>query len=177
MTDDIGNPALENLKHQARLLHRQTQVGDSAALDRMRKHPDFKGKPDDAIRENVKRRHALDRVAKETGFPDWPQAVQILEGKPTNNYGTALYQNGCSAHTNIWFASHGEARKIRDETGNYLLPYKNQFLVVDEHYISTLGLEPGDADWTLMGRDWSHPLDSAARSRLYSRLPAFRGST
>lgn len=174
MTEIHPNPAIESLKHLARLLHRQGQSGEPKALARLRKHPDFKSSPDDAIHNQVRRRHSLDLIAKETGFPDWPQTVKILAGKEAYDYGTVLHPKGCSAHTNIWFASYDEAQPVRDETDGYLLTYKTQFLIVDQHYIRTLGLDPDDEDWARIGRDWARPADPAARSRLYANLPAFR---
>lgn len=173
MTDTLENPAIESLKHLARKLHRQVQNGEPDALARMRKHPDLKTKPDSTVAAQVKRRHALDIIAKETGFPDWPQTVAILEGKSVTDYGTTLYQKGCGAHTNIWFASYEEAKPVKDQTNGYLLTYKTQFLVVDEHYIRTLGLDPDDSNWARIDYDWAQPSDAYARSRLYGNLPAF----
>ena len=81
-----------------------------------------------------------------------------------------LYPRGGTAHTNIWSASYDEARTLRDETDDYLLPYRNQFIVVEDHYIRTLGLDPDDADWAPLKRDWLATGGQAARSRLNAKL-------
>lgn len=170
MTDKTANPALETLKHRARRLHRQSQAGDRTAMARLRKHGMFKALDDGVLPDAIKRRHALAVVAREHGFENWQHVLQVVDGRQTADYGTLLYGRGCGAHTNIWSASYDEARHIRAETTGYLLAYRTQYLVVDEHYIRTLGLDPDDPDWERIGRDWVRPDDKKAHVRLYTKL-------
>ena len=86
------------------------------------------------------------------------------------DFGTLLYPSTCSGHYNIWSASYAEAREIRAAHGGYLLAYKRQFLIVEDGYIDSMGLDPADPDWERMGRDWVQPGDLAARERLYRKL-------
>ena len=44
--------------------------------------------------------------------------------------------------------------------------------VVDRYFIETLGLDPDDPDWKMIGFDWVRQADVAARTRLYSKLVA-----
>jgi hypothetical protein len=79
-----------------------------------------------------------------------------------------------SSTLNAWFAQHEEARAHlaeRRASGHavFLLAYKRQFLVVDDHFIEALGLDPADPDWMAIGYDWVRPAERAARQRLYSR--------
>lgn len=170
MSDETDYPAIEALKHRARQLQRQAQDAVPDAIARLRKHPDFKTDDDATIAAQVKRRHALFVIAKELGFPDWPHATKVLCGRTAEDYGTMLYPRGGTAHTNIWSASYDEARTLREETDGYLLPYRNQFIVVEDHYIRTLGLDPDDADWASLNRDWLALGGQAARSHLYAKL-------
>jgi hypothetical protein len=39
-------------------------------------------------------------------------------------------------------------------------------VIVDQHFIETLGLDPEARDWARIGRDWVRPLDARARHRL-----------
>ena len=71
---------------------------------------------------------------------------------------------------NIWSASYEEARTIRQQHGGYLLAYRQHFFITDRHFIKTLGLNPDDPDWELIGRDWVKPTRSDARERLYGKL-------
>lgn len=170
MSDETDYPAIETLKHRARQLQRQAQDAVPDALTRLRKHPDFKADDDATIAAQAKRRHALFVIAKELGFTDWPHATKVLCGRMAEDYGTLLYPRGGTAHTNIWSASYDEARTLRNQTEGYLLPYRNQFIVVEDHYIRTLGLDPDDADWASLKRDWLALDGQAARSRMYAKV-------
>ena len=46
----------------------------------------------------------------------------------------------------------------------------DQFLIVDRHFVESLGLDPEDPDWAAIGFNWVVPSDPLARIRLYSRL-------
>jgi hypothetical protein len=162
---------IDDLKARARILQRQAQAGEVGALARLRRLPELKSLDDVQLRETVQRRHCLAAVAREQGFRDWSHARSVLTAEgAVSDFGTLLYPARCSAHWNIWSADYDEARAIRDDHGGYLLAYRHQFLIVDRHYLETLGLDPDDRDWERMGRDWVRPLEPAARSRLYAKL-------
>jgi hypothetical protein len=112
----------------------------------------------------------LGAVARQLGFQNWQHARAVLLGDEAGDFGTLLYPATCHGHWNIWSASYGEAREIRAAHGGYLLAYRRQFLIVDQHYIESMGLDPDAADWTRIGRDWVRPGDLAARARLYRQL-------
>jgi len=160
------------LKSRARTLHKQARLGDEQALTRLRKTPEFRKSDDEAVLTTLKRRHCLAAVAREHGFDGWSHATGLINGGEKGGFGTTLYPKGCGGHSNIWSATYDEARQIRAEHGGFLLAYKNQFLVVDEHFIRTMGLDPDDADFDLIGRDWARPADREARTRLYGKLLA-----
>jgi len=175
MAEPIHNPEIDAtsiLKKRARTLHKQARLGDRAALGRLRKLAEFRSPDDDAILSGLKRRHCLSVVAQECGFDGWSHASGLIGGGDKGGFGTTLYPKGCAAHSNIWSASYDEARQIHEQHGGYLLAYKNQFLVVDEHFIRTIGLDPDDPDFDQIGRDWARPANPAARARLYARLIA-----
>lgn len=151
------------LKHQARRLQQSAQQGDPSALDRLGVSHQH-GAPD------IKRRHCLTTIAREHGFDGWSHLCRVLDGATEGDFGTLLYGRDCSSHWNIWSASYEEARAIREQHGGYLLPYKRQFLIVDQHFIETLGLSPDDPDWLLTGRDWVQTKNVEARRRLYGKL-------
>lgn len=117
-----------------------------------------------------KRRHHLAAVARELGFDGWPHLVAVLNGDETERFGSLLYGPACWAHTNIWSTSYEEASSIRAEHGGWLIPYEHQFVIVDRHFLESLGLDPDDPDWEVMGRDWISPRNEAARARLCRRL-------
>jgi hypothetical protein len=156
---------VDELKARARVLHREAPSSPEA-LARVRAVPG----QSDLEAAALKRRHCLSAVAHELGFDGWSHLTKVLDGRPTESWGTLLHRDTGGAHFNIWSASYDEARAIRAEHGGYLLAWKHQFLVVDRHYVETVGLDPDDPDWDRMGRDWVRPDDLAARRRLYEKL-------
>jgi hypothetical protein len=158
---------LDDLKTQARALHKQVKAHEPAALARLRALRELRGASDGELAAGTRRRQCLAAIAHELGFDGWPHLVAVIEGRRDDDFGTLLYRPG---HSNIWSASYDEARAIRSEHGGYLLPYKHQFVIVDRYFIETLGLDPDDADWEVIGRDWVKPGSLAARERLYAKL-------
>ncbi len=172
---------LTQLRAQARILHRRAVEGDPdvvAWLERF--EPDLQT-------INLQRRHCLSALAREFGFRGWPHLVQLVSSEgnndpaentanATNDFGTLLCPPGSAAYWNVWSAHYSEARNIREEHGGYLLAYRQQYLIVDRHFIEHLGLDPNDSDWEAIGRDWIQPVDRSARTRLYGKLFQVRQS-
>jgi hypothetical protein len=167
---EIGStPAVESLKHYARILHRRVRQGDTQAVRTLRSLRELSDTHTAELRDVVQRKHCLTVTALQCGFQSWQHALTVLEGR-ADDYGTMLYPSTCHGHYNIWSAQYAEARTIRAEHGGYLLAYRRQFLIVDRHFIESLGLDPDDPDWEAIGCDWVKPLDLAARARLYEKL-------
>ncbi|MDD9965333.1 MAG: hypothetical protein OXR73_03845 [Myxococcales bacterium] len=163
--------AVEDLKARARILHREAREEVPGALSRLRAHPELADLDGSVVADRVQRKHCLWVVAREHGFRDWVHARTVLSADgQVPDFGTLLVPSRCCVHWNIWSADYDEARRIRSEHGGYLLAYRNQFLIVDEHYLETLGLGADDPDWAAIGRDWVKPLNPLARARLYARL-------
>ena len=155
------------LKAHARILQRDVQAQATNALQRVRVLREFKELEDAAIVEQVQRKHCLTTVALELGARDWNALVAELNANVNDDFGTMWHVLG---HWNIWSAQYDEARQIRADHGGYLLPYKKQFMIVEDNYIETLGLNPGDPDWERIGRDWVATTDMTARDRLATQL-------
>ena len=161
---------ISDLKVHARLRHRQISRHEPAAVARTRRLDEFRDRDPASLSESIKRRHCLAVIARELGFQGWPHAVGVLRGTDSTDFGTLLYPKGADVHCNIWSASYAEARAIRDQNDGYLLAYRRHFFIVDRHFIKTLGLQPDDPDWELIGRDWVRPRHADARERLYGKL-------
>lgn len=161
---------IKRLKTEARLLHRKAAAGEATALARVRKVHEDPLLDDASLRQQVRRRHCFGVLARELGFSGWSHAAQVLTGRDVRDFGKLLYPRGCYAHSNIWSAAYGEARRIREETGGYLLAYRHHYLIVDADYIRTTGLDPSDPDWREIGFDWVKPKSPEARGRLYGKL-------
>jgi hypothetical protein len=161
---------LDDLRARARILHAELRAGAPDAAKRLRGLRELSALEGDALVLAVQRKHCLSVIARELGFDGWQHAVSVLEGREGANFGTLLHAPSCAGHWNIWSASYDEAEAIRREHGGYLLPYKHQFMIVDRHYIESLGLDHDDASWEAMGRDWARPTSVAARAALCARL-------
>ncbi|MBK8229125.1 MAG: hypothetical protein IT349_15895 [Candidatus Eisenbacteria bacterium] len=135
---------------------------------------EFRGCDDATTAAGIRRRHCLHLIANEFGFRSWTHALAVLSGQRVEDFGTLLYPKGGAAHGNVWLASYDAAAAIRRESGGYLLAYQRHYFIVDRYFIETLGLDPEDADWAAIGRDWARPTAPAARTRLYGRLIARR---
>lgn len=153
---------IDDLKAQARAVHRLAQGGDPTTLARLSAAGEHGGL--------IQRRHCLTLLARELGFSGWPHALAVLRGEPVRDFGTLLYPDGASAFWNVWSASYEEARAIRGEHGGYLLAYKHQFFIAESHFLEALGVASSDGDWELIGRDWVKPHDGDARARLYAKI-------
>jgi hypothetical protein len=167
---DAPNGAVEDIKAHARVLQRRAEAGDAAALQRVRTARELKHLEQAELARSIQRSHCLGVVARELGFRDWEHARAVLTGQEMRDFGTLLYPSSCGGHQNIWSANYEEASSIRAEHGGYLLAYKHQFLIVEPHFIDSLGLDPEDPDWERIKRDWARPADLQARQRLYHRL-------
>lgn len=163
------------LKDRARILHRDAQRGEPAALARLRALPELSAgilEP-----EALQRRHALSAIAASLGFSSWKHAKGVLEGASVEDAGKLLYPDAFGgALWNVWFSTHEEASEVRRQTSGYLLPYRRQFFVCEAAFIEQLGLDPSDPDWDRIDRDWARPQDRAAWSRLVGKLVALRAS-
>jgi hypothetical protein len=58
--------------------------------------------------------------------------------------GSFFYPNGCSGFINEWFADYQLAKNTVDNSlhSKWLLPYKNQYIVVGYDYITAFNLAP-----------------------------------
>ncbi len=150
------NVLVSHLKHAARRLQRSIE----------REAPPINGIDEG---ESLQRRHCLQAIAARLGFHSWTHARDVLEGTETVDRGTLMYRDTGGAIWNIWSASYDDARSIRADTAGFLLPYKQQFQVVEAPYIAWLGLEPTDPDWEVIRRDWVRPADVEAWRRIALR--------
>lgn len=166
---------VKELKIRAKLLHRGLTRGEAAALARLRVLPELRRASDENLSNHsgeLKRKHCLAVVARECGFPSWEHASRALSGDlQITEHGTLLY--GSSGVLNHWFADYEEARaawsEVRRAGAAYLLAYKRDFFVTGSVFVESLGLDPDDPDWEVLGWDWVKPKDTSARSRLYYR--------
>ena len=123
--------------------------------------------------EELKLKHCLSLVAIELGFKDWHEAQQLLSGsKPqsmTINMGSFFYPKGCGGFINEWFADYSQAKNtlVNSATSKWLLPYKNQFIVVEKEYIEVFKLDKSLlSSWAEIEHDMAASYNSLAWDKI-----------
>ena len=92
--------------------------------------------------DDLRLKHCLTIVSQQLGFDNWHHAQHTLSGNvetgTTLSMGTFLYPKGCGAFINEWFADYQQAKSnlVNEPQNKWLLPYKNQFIVVEKEFIS-----------------------------------------
>ena len=119
-----------------------------------------------AQRDRVRLKHALAVVATERGYASWRELKQSAEAPTAPAPGREMYDRGLDLLLNRWFARYEDARKSLERYGGFLFPFDCHFFVCEAEGVRVLGLDPDDADWERIGRDWVRPLDREAWSRL-----------
>lgn len=124
-------------------------------------------------------RDCLIQVSRELGFQNWDHARRVLGGQaePGDDFGAFWHAPRCNGLLSHWFASHVRAHEALSAGAHrVLLPYRKQFVVVDEHYLRELGLSIDDPAWAVIGRDLACGYGSQAWVALCrQRLLATRG--
>ena len=130
------NELIQELKIRARKRHKSLLAGDRTVFERLqRRFPKA---------SEYKLKHSLHLVAYENGFGDWPMALRYLSGASDTSHdsGSFWYAHKCMTLLNHWFANYNEAEDFcANNEALCLVPYKHQFIVVDENYLSMIGCE------------------------------------
>jgi hypothetical protein len=106
--------------------------------------------------ERTRLRDCLHLVVREAGFVHWDHARLVLGGTAPvgSDMGTFWHTNGTGVLLNQWFASVDEARAVHQaDPGAFLLPYRRQFMLVQDDFIREIGCDPADPAWRELGRD------------------------
>lgn len=160
------DPLVDALKRRADFLQRDLRRGEPSALRRMRVLAELRALPASDVVERVQRRHCLAVLARELGLSGWSHLTALRDDPCSASFGTLLYPARCGGHWNVWCATYDEAARIHTDHGGFLLCYRRQLFLADRHFVTDLGVDPDDADWTRIGRDWAEPRDPRARHRL-----------
>lgn len=100
-------------------------------------------------------RDCLHDAARAAGFLHWEHARRVLGGEAAagDDMGSFWHAPRCSALLNHWHADLARAREAHARAGGFLLPYRRQFVVVQDAFIRELALDLADDAWSALGRD------------------------
>jgi hypothetical protein len=151
------------LKNEAEFLLKNARLGEQSAVDRFRSLDPFLTLSihDTDVLSGLQLKHALSVLASENGFPAWADLKSALdlaaETSPLAEITDQFYPKGFTTYWNIWFAKYSQAKKVLNEGKGFLLPYKHQFFIVEEHFVDSIGLPHTLPEWKEIGNDWVHP--------------------
>lgn len=180
---NIFHAHYEYLKNTAEILLKNAKNGDPASVARFRALDQFRNvTPDDrSVLEELQHKNALHIIAAENNYPSWNELKTALdnaaENSPFAEPSDHFYPKGFTTYWNIWFAKYSQAKKVLTDGGGYLLPYKNQYFIVEEHFIDSIGLPHTLPEWRSIGNDWIHPMNVRAwltLNELYATAVASR---
>lgn len=123
--------------------------------------------------DELKLKHCLTIVSQQLGFENWHHTQCVLSGRNKSseplNMGTFFYPKGSGAFINEWFANYSEAKSTltNKAKSKYLLPYKNQFIVVTKNYISLFKF---DEKLMLLWAEIKHDLVESYNSLAWDKL-------
>lgn len=170
---------LHEYKVRASLLLKDLDSSDTAratrAAERMRALPFFAALSLGEVlarRDTVQHKHGLAVVAREAGHTTWTELKQALEALAGQVDTRTFFQKGQSTFLNRWFSTYEEAARSLESQGGFLFPFRTQCFICEADFLRALGIDPRDADWERMGRDWVRPRDAAAKERLEKKLVA-----
>ena len=98
-----------------------------------------------------KHKDGLKLVSKRAGFRNWQHASHVLSGSAQigKDMGTLWYSQRCQVFLNIWCRDYADAKnQYLSHPGKFIVPFKTQFIIVDDEYMNALGIkiERGDFD-------------------------------
>lgn len=135
--------ALNEVKTQAKKLLKALKLDSELALTMQRSLKKLSLSSLDELRL----KHCLTIVSQQLGFNNWHHARDILSGNEKTTYplsmGSFFYPKGCGGFINEWFADYQQAKTVlaNKTKMKWLLPYKNQFIVVQQDYITLFNLD------------------------------------
>lgn len=161
--------ALNEVKTQAKKLLKAVKT-DSNLLSTMKLPLKKLSIP---ISAEIKLKHCLTIIAYQLGFENWHHAQDVLSGSKksiqTLDMGTFFYPRGADFFINEWFAHYEQAQNVLAKSAGekWLLPYKQQFIVVKKEYISAL--QP-NSNLTELWKDTNHNMVESYKSIAWDKL-------
>ncbi len=169
---NIFHAHYEYLKKEADLLLKHAQRMNADAVARFRQLSSFSELSVDnpSALSDLQLKHALNVVAIENGYASWQELKSALddaaETSPLAEIKEQFYPKDFTTYWNIWFAKYTQAKKVLSQGKGFLLPYKNQYFIVEEHFVDSIGLPHTLPEWNEIGNDWIHPKNVKAWLRL-----------
>ncbi|WP_196140782.1 hypothetical protein [Aliikangiella sp. G2MR2-5] len=125
----------------------------------------------------IQLKHCQNYIAQHYGFDDWLHARRVLECENQQllqDYGTFWYSSRCSSLLNHWCNTYREALELLNQHGGFLLPYKNQFIVVENNFLEALGMPGCEELWHALANNWCQGDSDIRRQLAFKRVSVKR---
>ena len=161
--NNLSRPfSLNEAKIQAQILLKNISSPDNSLAQQAQKRLIIIQPVPDGFNSNkIQLKHALAIIANEHGFSSWVNLKNYF-----SLTGLTKFNPNGGGFFNQWFNSYSEAKQMLQQTGGYLLPYKNQFFICESGYIEYIGLNEQISDWQAINYNWIEPTDMEAWQRL-----------
>lgn len=167
---NIFHSHYDYLKESASLLFKHCQNKDKDAIARFRTLKSFTAQPENDLIASLQLKDALAVIAAENGYDSWTDLKSTLihaaETSPLAEIKDQFYPKHFTTYWNIWFAKYTQAKKVLNEGKGFLLPFRNQFFIVEEHFVDSIGIPHTLPEWKDIGNDWVHPKNVKAWLKL-----------
>ncbi len=107
-------------------------------------------------KSDLQLKHVHDVMARELGFPNWRGLIDQWQKDQITDWGSLFYPKYCdSIYLNIWCRNLDEALEVKSDSKKWLLPFKNQFMLVDLDFMNAL-TQSGSETWPLIWDSYSN---------------------
>jgi len=157
---------LNQLKIEAKLLHKRLKSGSDNSVEAYLNHPIFRNLSSSQIeekRKGIRLKDSYHLIASTYGFSRWEDLKrQVIKND-------MLYRSNGVGLIHKWFKSDTEASKYHIKYGGYLLQFWADYVICGVEYIQLLGLHHYAEEWKAIGYNWIKPADQAAYQKLYQK--------
>lgn len=169
--------SLAELKIRSKIMLKSAAQNNLTVIDIFSKYGSASGP--------YKHKDGLKLVSQRSGFRNWQHASHVLSGAAQigDDMGTLWYNQKCQVFLNIWCRDYSDAKnQYFSHPGKYIVPYKTQFVIVDNEYMMALGINIDSNDFAtnedrdLAGQYGTKTWDDYTFSRIQFALgkaPAF----
>ena len=155
---------LNQLKVEAKLLHKNFKSGIDGSVNMYLTHPFFHNISSSEIEEkrrNIRLKDVYHIIALEYGYSRW----EDLKRQVVKN--DMLFRSNGIGLIYKWFKNYTEASNYQIKHGGYLLKFWADYIICGIEYIQLLGLHHYAEEWECIGYDWIEPTDKQAFQKLY----------
>lgn len=156
---------IEELKIQAKRLHKQ-HIVPVELLILSQDNP-------------LQLKHCQRFLARKIGFRDWEHARQVLscnDHLDGQDNGRFWHSPACDALLNTWCRSYNEALTVQAEAGGVILPYRSQYIVADNDYLTLIGVSIDDPRWQQLRYNWCEGEQAIRLALALQRVQAISAS-